>query len=179
MNPLRNLARVMLSSMFVTGGLDALLHPEPMAPLAEDVARQAAAPLPGVPEQDTELLIRANGALQVTAGVLLALGRFPRLAALSLAASLVPTTLAGHRFWEQRDEAQRQQQQIEFLKNTSMFGGLILAAIDTEGRPGLAWRTRHAVDHAEAAVRRTRRDARRAAKAAKVGRATARAKLVS
>ena len=57
-----------------------------------------------------------------------------------------------------------------------MFGGLILAALDTEGRPGLAWRTGHAIDHAEAAVRRTRREARLAAKAAG---ASARAKLAA
>jgi len=49
----------------------------------------------------------------------------------------------------------------------SMFGGLLLAAMDTEGRPGLAWRTRHSVDHAGTAVRRSRRKARLAAKAAR------------
>lgn len=176
MNPIRSLARILLSSIFVSGGMDALLHPEPKVPAAQDVARQAAARLPGVPEDNTELLVRANGGLQVVAGALLAVGRFPRLAALALAASLVPTTLAGHRFWEQRDEGQRKQQQIHFLKNASMFGGLILAALDTEGRPGLAWRTGHAIDHAEAAVRRTRREARLAAKAAA---ASARAKLAA
>lgn len=176
MNPVRSLARVLLSSIFVTGGLDALLHPEPKVPVAEDVARRAAAALPGVPEDNTELLVRANGALQVVAGALLAIGRIPRLSALALAGSLILTTFAGHPFWQERDQARRQQQQIEFFKNASMFGGLILAALDTEGRPGLAWRTGHAIDHAEAAVRRTRREARLATKAAA---ATARAKLAA
>jgi putative oxidoreductase len=175
MNPVRSLARILLSSMFITGGLDSLLHPEPKVPVAEDVARAAAA-LPGVPEGDTELLVRANGAVQLLAGALLAIGRIPRLSALALAASLIPTTLAGHPFWEERDQAKRQQQQVQFFKNASMFGGLILAALDTEGRPGLAWRTGHAIEHAEAAVRRTRRDARLAAKAAAAG---ARAKLAA
>lgn len=156
----------MLSSMFVAGGLDALLSPEPKAPMAEDIAPKIASKIPGLPDQDTQALVRINGGVQLGAGTLLALGRFPRLSALALAASLVPTTAAGHRFWEEQDKAQRQQQQIHFFKNVAMLGGLLLAAADTEGRPGLAWRTRHAVEHTEAAVRRGSREARLAATAA-------------
>jgi hypothetical protein len=47
------------------------------------------------------------------------------------------------------------------------WSGLLLAAVDTEGRPGMVWRTRHATEHAGAAVRRTRREARLAARAAR------------
>lgn len=168
MSLLRTTARVALSSMFVTGGLDALLKPAPKVPAVEDVAPKVAASLPGVPAEDTELLIQINGAVQVAAGGLLALGYFPRTSALLLAGTLVPATLAGHRFWEQDDASQRQQQQIHFLKNVSMFGGLLLAGLDTEGQPGIAWRTRHAVGHAQAALGRTRRNARLAAKAARL-----------
>ena len=71
---------------------------------------------------------------------MLALNKFPRLASTALAASLVPTTLAGHRFWEETDEQQRAQQQVHFFKNVSLLGGLMIAAADTEGTPvaGLA-----------------------------------------
>ncbi|CAN5442001.1 DoxX family protein [soil metagenome] len=166
MSLLRRAARPMLASMFVTGGLDALRNPGPKVPTAEDVASR----VPGLSDQDTETLIRVNGGVQVAAGSLLALGRLPRLSALALAASLVPTTAAGHRFWEHDDPAKRTQQQIHFFKNLSMLGGLLLAALDTEGRPGLGWRARHKAEHAEAAVRRSRGQARLLAK-------TARAKL--
>jgi putative oxidoreductase len=159
----------MMSSMFIAGGLDALLNPQPKVPVAEHVASRVAAPFPSLAEQDTETLIRINGGVQVGAGTLLALDRFPRLSALALAASLVPTTAAGHRFWEYDDKAERQQQQIHFFKNLSMLGGLLLAAVDTEGKPGLAWRAHHAAEHAEKAVRSTRRQARLAAKAARAG----------
>ena len=47
-----------------------------------------------------------------------------------------------------------------------MLGGLILAAVDTEGRPSLAWRARHAGHHAAAGTRRTRRAAKRNARLA-------------
>jgi len=90
---------------------------------------------------ENETYVKVNGAVQVGAGALLALGWFPRLASTALAASLVPTTLAGHRFWEY-EGAERKAQQIHFVKNTALLGGLILAAVDTEGRPGVAWRAR-------------------------------------
>ncbi|MBW3601658.1 MAG: DoxX family membrane protein [Actinobacteria bacterium] len=167
MSLIRRVARPMLAAMFVTGGVDALRDPGPKGPAAEEVASTVAARLPGVPEQDTELLVRLTGGVQLGAGLLLTLGRVPRLSALALAASLVPTTAAGHRFWEYHDAAQRRQQQIHFLKNVSMLGGLLLAAVDTEGRPGLGWRTRHAAEHAGTAVRRGRRGSRLAAKAAR------------
>jgi len=173
MTVVRRLARPLLSTMFITGGLDALKAPEPKAPAADPVAPPIARRLPWLPE-DPESLVRINGAVQVGAGTLLALGRFPRLSATLLAGSLVPTTLAGHRFWEATDPQERAQQQIHFFKNLSMLGGLLLAAVDTEGRPGLAWRARHATHHAAATTGRARRAARREAKLAA---ATARQKL--
>jgi uncharacterized membrane protein YphA (DoxX/SURF4 family) len=163
----RHLARPLLASIFVTGGYDALRNPAGKVAAADDVAPTIASAIPGVPEGDTEQLIKINAAVQVGAGSLLAIGRLPRLSALALAASLVPTTAAGHRFWE-RQGVDRKQHQVHFFKNVSLFGGLLLAALDTEGKPGVLWRTRHASEHAGAAVRRSRREARLAAREAKV-----------
>jgi len=156
----------MMASIFITSGIDALFNPAPKVPVAEDIAPKVASRIPGLEGRDTRTLIQLSGGLQVAAGTLLALGRFPRLSALTLAATLVPTTVAAHRFWEYED-GEREQQQVHFLKNVSMLGGLLLEAVDTEGKPGLAWRARHATEHAGAAVRRNRRQARLAAKAAR------------
>jgi putative oxidoreductase len=154
----------MLASMFVWGGLDAVRRPEPKADAAQPIAGPIAAKLPGLPETDPVMLVRINGAVMVAAGAMLALGRLPRLAALALAGSLVPTTLAGHRFWEYDDPGQRSMQTIQFLKNVSMLGGLLIVAADTGGKPSMAWRVRHAREHAQAAAHRTRRQARREAR---------------
>ncbi len=54
----------------------------------------------------------------------------PRLSALTLAASLVPTTLAGHAYWKIEDPAARKVQRIQFHKNMAMIGGLLFAALD-------------------------------------------------
>lgn len=163
---LRALARPMLASVFVIQGYDTFRRPERVAPAAEPVVRPLAERVPVVPAQ-AEQAVRLNGAVQLVAGSLLALGRWPRLSALAIAATLVPTTIAGHRFWEAEDEKTAAQQRIHFLKNLTMFGGLLIAAADTAGNPSLAWRTRYA-------ARSARREAALAARAAKAsGRAGA------
>jgi putative oxidoreductase len=147
MTGLREFARPMLASIFVVQGLDTFRNPEKVSALAESVVRPVAARVPAVPE-DTEQAVRINGAVQVVAGTTLGLGLLPRLSALALAATLVPTTLAGHRYWEVEDPQQRAQQRIHFLKNVTMIGGLLIAAADTAGNPSLAWRRRKAAESA-------------------------------
>ena len=59
-----------------------------------------------------------------------------------LAASLGPDDLAGHAFWEKTDPAKSAAAAQQFLKNVGLLGGLLMAAVDTAGKPGLAWRAR-------------------------------------
>jgi putative oxidoreductase len=114
--PVRAAGRVALAAMFITGGADAVFDPGPRAPKAAEI---------GVP-LDPELAVRANGAAMLGAGVALALGVRPRLAAAVLAGTLVPTTLAGHPFWRLDDPAARGQQRTHFYKNVGLFGGALL-----------------------------------------------------
>ena len=134
----------MLAAVFISGGIETLRNPQPRVKRAEPVAPPVGRAL-GLTE-DTEQLVKINAAVQIAGGLLLAIGRLPRLAATALAGSLVPTTAAGHRFWEESDPAQRAQQQIHFFKNVGLLGGLILAAVDTEGAPSVAWRARRAAE---------------------------------
>src|SRR6478736_2700176 len=133
-------ARPMLAGIFIYGGIDSLRHPEAKAAAAANVT----APLEEIAgtRLDSKQLIRANGAVQIAAGSALALGIVPRVSALVLGASLIPTTFAGHRFWEQPDDGARAHQTIQFLKNVAMFGGLLFAAADTGGRPSVPWRVK-------------------------------------
>jgi uncharacterized membrane protein YphA (DoxX/SURF4 family) len=136
----------MLGAVFVAGGIDSLRNPGPRAELAADIGARIARPL-GLPE-DAQTLVRINAGVQVGAGLLLATGRFPRLAAATLLATLVPTTLAGHPFWDAKTAEERAHHRTHFLKNLGVAGGLLLAAVDTEGKPSLGWRARHAAGHA-------------------------------
>lgn len=137
----RRIARPLLASIFVAEGIGAVRDPGPRAKAAQAVTVPLARQFPSLPD-DPEQLVRLNGAVQVGAGVLLAVGRFRRLAAVALIVSIVPTTYAGHRFWEEDDDISRAQQRAHFLKNVGLLGGLVLAATDTEGAPSLGWRAR-------------------------------------
>jgi uncharacterized membrane protein YphA (DoxX/SURF4 family) len=168
----RLIARPMLASVFVVGGVNALRNAEAQAakakPVADRIVPLAQKAAPGAPvPTDTVTLVRINAVAQLGAAAALATGRAPRLAASVLAASLVPTTLAGHRFWEESDKTARNQQRIHFVKNVSVLGGLLLAGADTEGKPGVAWRARRAAADARREGRRLAHDARREAKLAK------------
>src|SRR4051794_31935171 len=135
----RLFARPMLASMFLVGGVNAVRNADKLAPRAQAVTDRLVPVLqkafPMLPS-DPVTLARLNGGVQIVAGTALAVGRAPRLSAATLALSLIPTTAAGHRFWEEQDPAVRAQQRTHFFKNVSMLGGLIIAAGDTEGRPG-------------------------------------------
>src|SRR6478672_5023575 len=124
MTVVRRLARPMLAATFVKGGLASLRHPPARAEIAAPVIHARADPV-GLPD-DAELLVRANGDAMVAAGILFGLGGLPRLSAVVLAASLVPTTYAGHAFWQEKDQAKRAAQTTHFLKNLGLLGGLLL-----------------------------------------------------
>ncbi|MDX6371432.1 MAG: putative oxidoreductase [Nocardioidaceae bacterium] len=166
----RVFARPMLASMFVVGGLDSVRNAAKKADTAAPVTAKLVPLLQRVIPQlpsDPATLVKLNGAVQVLAGLGLASGKAPRISATVLAATLVPTTAAGHRFWEQQDPTARAQQRAHFFKNVSMFGGLVIAAGDTEGQPGVVWRTRRAAKDARREARHFARSARREAALAK------------
>jgi uncharacterized membrane protein YphA (DoxX/SURF4 family) len=111
------LSRVALGAPFVWLGYEAAKEPG---------GRTDKAAAFGLPQPETA--VRLNGAAMVAGGVGLAIGVFPRLAALGLAASMVPTTLAGHPFWQGDDAQARTANRIQFLKNLGLIGGLLTVA---------------------------------------------------
>jgi putative oxidoreductase len=170
MSLVRRVARPMIASIFLIQGLDAFRHPAPLAKRSSPLLDKAI-PALGLPN-DKELLVRANGVTQMVGGVMLATGFLPRLGALAIASSLVPTTLAGHPFWKEEEPQQRRTQRIQFLKNMAMMGGVLLAAVDTAGKPGLAWRAQNIANRsqrgAKRAVKTTAREAKIAKQSAKI-----------
>jgi uncharacterized membrane protein YphA (DoxX/SURF4 family) len=159
----RIIARPLLASIFVVGGWDALWNPEGKAKKAEAVSQPFREGV-GVDQLDAKTLVRINGAVQIGGGALLAVGKYRRLAALALIGSIIPTTYAGHRFWEESDPTTRSQQKMHFLKNLGLLGGLILAAFDTEGQPSLGWRAKRQARELETAIGAGRAKVRRARK---------------
>jgi len=168
----RRIARPMLAGTFIYGGIQTLRNPQSRVPgatpIVEQITEIADKQLPVQVSHDVEQWVKINAGVHVGAGALLALGRFPRFSALALATSLVPTTFAGHRFWEHDDPKEKFGQTSNFLKNTSMLGGLLLAAVDTEGKPSVGWRAKKTAGAAAAAAEASYEKAtKKAAKAQK------------
>lgn len=164
----RLLARPLLATYFLANGVqdlkDAPERAKEAAPVTDVLApavANATPPSVKVP-QDPTTWVRISGALQLAAGAALATGKAPRLSAAVLGATLLPSTAAHHRFWEASDPEERKAQLVHFAKNLSLAGGLLIASLDTAGKPGVAWRAKHAAHDAkrEAALLGTRAKAR-------------------
>jgi putative oxidoreductase len=166
----RLLARPMLASMFVVGGINSLKNTEWAAqaakPVTDRMVPMVQQVVPNAPS-DPKTWVRINGITHIVAGLALATGRAPRLAALTLAATTVPTTVAGHPFWQERDPGTRADQKVHFFKNLSMVGGLLIAGVDTAGKPGLAWRAKRAASDVRREAKHAKKTAGREARLAR------------
>src|SRR5580698_10640542 len=96
-------ARPLLSAIFITGGMDALRNPESKVKSAEKVTAPLSRQFSFVPD-DPAMLVRINGGVQVVAASLLSIGKCRRVTALVLIGSILPTTYAGHPFWDEVDD---------------------------------------------------------------------------
>jgi putative oxidoreductase len=168
----RRIARPLLASSFLYGGVDTLRNPQSRVPGAKPVVDTITATadqqLPVEVPRDVEQWVKIDAGIKVAAGSLFALGKLPRLSALALAGSIVPTTLAGHRFWEHEDPEERFAQLAHLLKNAGLLGGLLIAAVDTEGRPSVGYRAKRAAKLAAKATEESYEKAsKRAGKAQK------------
>ncbi|WP_433732561.1 DoxX family membrane protein [Nocardia sp. CA-129566] len=153
---LRRFARPLLATAFVADGVDALAHPEQRTQAAAALVQQGQQSLPDnyaakLPS-DPGTFVRINAIAQVSAGTLLALGKMPRLASLTLAATVIPATVTEQDFWAEKDPERKAAKRNAFLKDVSLLGGLMIASADTGGKPSLGWRGRRAANNASAAV---------------------------
>jgi uncharacterized membrane protein YphA (DoxX/SURF4 family) len=152
---IRRVARPMLSTAFIARGIEALRSPKPAA----DAARPTLEGLSKLPDpvgtnvpSNAETVARVNAFVQIGGGLLLASGKLPRLASAALALSVVPGSLGGHTFWSETDPQRKADERRAFLTDISLIGGLIIAAVDTEGKPSLGWRGRRAAHKVSEAV---------------------------
>ncbi len=145
----------MLATTFIARGVESLRSPKPAAdaakPTLEGLAKLPDPVGPNVPT-NAETVAKVTAGVQVGAGLLLATGKLPRLASAALAFSVVPGSLGGHAFWNESDPERMASERRAFLADLSLIGGLIIASVDTEGKPSLGWRGRRAAKKVSASV---------------------------
>lgn len=145
MSLIRKVARPLLGAGFIADGIDRLRNTEQAAEKLEPTLEELGSLIPQAeiitadPRRTTQVL----GGIEVVAGLALAVGRFPRLSALTLAGvhkvnSYVELRGAGLESVEDLTS-----QRDTLLKNLAILGGLSLAIADLDGKPSLGWRAEH------------------------------------
>lgn len=137
----------MLATTFITRGVEALKSPKPAAdaarPTLEGLSKLPDPVGPNVPT-NAETVAKVTAGVQIGAGLLLASGKLPRLSSAALAVSVVPGSLGSHAFWNETDPARKAVERKALFTDVGLIGGLIIAAVDLEGRPSLGWRGKRA-----------------------------------
>ncbi len=123
----RVLARPLLASWFVYGGVQNVLEPERNAGLIAPTVEPAFKDL-GIEEVKAADLVKVHGALTVALAASLALSRSPRASALGLAGLAGATAYFAHPFWKESDPVRKEAELEQFLKNVSLVGGVLVAA---------------------------------------------------
>lgn len=149
----RRLARPLLASWFVAEGIGAFRRPAERAKSVDLTWRRIAAKTeaPDPPEQESlRTAVKLHGAAMAVAGIMLALGKAPRLASCTLVILTVP--IAAVDFPKPPSEgtgsrpsaAERAERRDRFVRDLSLIGGALFASLDREGKPSLGWRMSHA-----------------------------------
>jgi uncharacterized membrane protein YphA (DoxX/SURF4 family) len=144
MSLLRFAARTLLASYFVVNGVKAVRHPGDFIDTAQPVVDKVLPPLKSVlPDEAVSFLpadatgvARVCGALQIVGGLSLATGIGRRIGAGVLASTMLPQLLASNPFTAAADD------RAKFGAELAVLGGVVVAALDTEGEPDLGWRLR-------------------------------------
>lgn len=116
------LARVCLATIFILAGVSKFMN------FDQTAAYMASKGLTMIP-----LFLFGAATIEILGGLALVFGYKTRLAAAVLLLFMIPTTLIFHDFWN-LSGADRAAQQIEFLKNLAIFGGLLYALAVGAGR---------------------------------------------
>ncbi|MCV2394127.1 DoxX family protein [Actinotalea sp. M2MS4P-6] len=147
---IRRVARSAFATWFAVEGWQAARKPADHATRVRATwgAVQDRLGLPDAPDDRTlTWVVRAHGGAMAIAAALLAIGKAPRSAALALAGLTAPLVLANAPIGPAAKAAGADKG--AFWRSVSMLGGALLAGIDHEGRPSMAWRIEHAkVDRA-------------------------------
>ena len=117
--------RIGLALLFLWSGYEKLAHPASMIALMQAYGMPAA-----------DLLIWPAFLLELLGGAMLAIGWKVRWVALALAVYTVAATFVFHRYWSVPAD-QVMNQQIHFMSNLAIAGGLLLVLAHGSGRYAL------------------------------------------
>ena len=108
------IGRLLFGGFFVLSGINHLRNHKQMAPYAQSK---------GVPKPD--LMVTLAGVPLLIGGTSILLGAKPKIGALAILGFLAGVSPVMHDFWRNEDPNERQNNQINFLKNLALAGGAL------------------------------------------------------
>lgn len=176
----RRIARPLLAAPFILEGVRTALHPEreiEAHPKAFSAVDSAVAKSSAPSFVDAKAILRASGVVAAGAGLMYATNRAPRAAAVALLATTTVGWAGRKRVWELRGE-ELTEEITSILTDAGLLGGLLLAAVDHDGRPSMGYRMNKFVEKSQknAAKKRAELEKKRAQLEKKAGKLSKQAK---
>ena len=128
------IGRIFLAGIFIVSGI---------AKLTDTAGTAGYMTAVGIPY--AHALAIFAGICELAGGLALVFGVLTRLAALGLFLFMIPTTIIFHHFWA-LDGAEAKMQMVNFMKNLSIMGGLILLWAQGPNRYSVDARMRRPLD---------------------------------
>ena len=145
---IRKIARPMLASVFIIDGAKTVMNPSSNKESAASVLEQVRAAVPrqyrSFLPQDPETAAQIVGGVKAGAGSLFAIGKLPRTAAALLTATSAASLVGRNAFWNTDDEDEKLRRRAGALTDLALTGGVLLASVDTAGKPDIKWRAQNA-----------------------------------
>lgn len=163
MTIVRFVARPLLASSFIASGVDRLKNSANTAEQLRPVLERAGKTVPSAKPvtSNAEMVAKVVSGTQIGAGVLLGIGKLSRFAATLLVASSALNAVVEYRSADGSSKEAKAQRRNQLLKNVSLIGAVLLAAVDTNGKPGLAWRAEHFASDTRKNAKSLSKDARK------------------
>ncbi|PZP28976.1 MAG: DoxX family protein [Kocuria rhizophila] len=148
MSIVRRLARPLLATGYVAGGVEAFRDSSAAAEKLDPVLKQVEQVLPQVRPVTANRAQVAQGiaAAQVLAASALALSKLPRLSASVLLGTTAINTYVQYQSSDTSTKEAKSNRRNNVFKNLSLVGAVMIASVDTSGNPSLAWRASHLAD---------------------------------
>lgn len=161
MSIVRTIARPLLATGFVVNGVDSFRNSsraaQHLSPALTAVERAVPQAKPVV--ANSAVVAQGLAAAQVAAALAYGAGKFPRAAATVLVTTTGVNAYLDFRAAEHGTKDQKAARRSSALKNVSLVGATMLAAVDTDGKPSLAWRAEHLLNSAQKSANSLGKDA--------------------
>ena len=163
MSIVRRLARPLLATGYIAGGVEAFRNSSAAAEKLEPVVKSLEGLVPQLRPVTANRAQLAQGiaAAQVAAASLLAISKFPRLSSSVLLGTTAINTYVEFQNADSSDKQAKTSRRAHAMKNLSLVGAVMIASVDTAGNPSLVWRASHLAGDVRKSAAKVSKDTRK------------------